>query len=93
MLLSRLFSGFGASEAGPGVGFLSCRPSCWQFFSLIDFRFCLSSLAQQGFVFPICSIWCGLHAKGVFSGCVSLSGRAQPLIPALDPSGDFHFPL
>jgi hypothetical protein len=28
-----------------------------------------------------------------FSGCVSLSGRAQPLIPALDPSGDFHFPL
>jgi hypothetical protein len=25
-------------------------------FSLIDFHFCLSSLAQQGFVFPICSI-------------------------------------
>jgi hypothetical protein len=48
---SGLISGFRASEARPGVAFLTCRSSCC-FFFLTGFRFCLSALAQQGFVFP-----------------------------------------
>jgi hypothetical protein len=47
-----LISGFRASEAHPGVGFLTCRAKLL-FSFLTDFRFCLSALAHQGFVSTI----------------------------------------
>jgi hypothetical protein len=80
---------------------ISCSHVLFFFFKkkqavVIDFRFCLSSLAQQGFVFPICSIWCGLHVKGVFSNvtlCLAVRGDRFLLVSGTGQSSELIFHL